>query len=335
MSLFINTSKKRSTILKNIAVLLAAIIVVSLAVSGNSVKVHASDIYEEWDLEYMDDEFDEDDFYLDLEEDYENHEDDDYPYEEDLNIDDDYEPDSYDIDFERNTADFDVSNSIETSENNHTLDVTDIINNMDNLIEIAPVHLRIEENYELPFTDIPENSWYYKAVQFVYGEGYMTGTSASEFSPYANLTRGMLMKILYNMKKEDNNPYMNYKYTNFSDVAPDAWYSEAISWGVNHGIITGYGNGKFGPNDLLTREQMMIILKRFSAYIGNNTLLSADLSGYADSHSISSYAVNAVSWSVALGIISGCNTERLGPKSFVTRSEVAETLLKFCHAMKI
>lgn len=114
----------------------------------------------------------------------------------------------------------------------------------------------------LPFTDVAEGDWFYDAVAYVYGQGIMTGTSDTAFSPNLTTTRGMIVSMLHRL--DGGQPA---ERASFADVDPDAWYADSVSWAVENGIMVGYGD-TFGPNDALTREQMAAVLMNFAAYKG-------------------------------------------------------------------
>ena len=113
-----------------------------------------------------------------------------------------------------------------------------------------------EIEVELPFTDVPEGAWYADAAAYVYEHGLMAGTSATTFAPDATTSRSMIATILWRMA---GSPVVNYAM-DYTDVAQGQWYSEAIRWAASEGIVGGYGNGLFGSNDPITREQFAVML---------------------------------------------------------------------------
>lgn len=180
------------------------------------------------------------------------------------------------------------------------------------------------------FTDVETGSWYDSAVRYVYEKGLMTGTSSTAFSPSITATRGMLATILYRM---EGSPAVDGG-SSFSDVAEGRYDTEAIIWAAQEGLLLGYGNGTFGPDDLITREQLATLLCRYAAYKGWDTTSAADLSGYSDSGSISSFAYDAMAWAVDQGLIQGTGTSTLSPASSATRAEVATILMRFCQSFE-
>ena len=180
-------------------------------------------------------------------------------------------------------------------------------------------------NRKHPFTDVKDNAWYAEAVQYVYENGLMAGVSSTLFSPNSTTTRGQLVTILY---RAEGSPVVEEK-NQFSDVPTGKWYSKAVSWASANKIVSGYGNGRFGPNDGVTREQMVTILRRYAESKQIDTEKKADLSSYTDYKAISTYAVTPMQWAVAEGIISGTSKTPLLPTGTSTRSQIAVVLKLF------
>ena len=178
----------------------------------------------------------------------------------------------------------------------------------------------------LPFTDVASDAWYTDAVKYVYANGLMSGTSDTVFSPAVVTTRSMIVSLLYRLEGEPS-----ATAAPFPDVADGQWYTNAVNWAAANGIVSGYGDGRFGPADPITREQMASILYRYAQYKGYDVTGSADLSGYADASTISSYAVGAMQWANAEGLISGTSATTLSPKGSATRAEAAALLMRFCE----
>ena len=189
---------------------------------------------------------------------------------------------------------------------------------------------RSHEPVDLPFTDVPEGYWAYGAIQYVYGEGLMAGTSGSTFSPEGTTTRGQIVTILWRLS---GSPVVNY-LMDFDDVDPAAYYAEAIRWAASEGIAGGYGNGTFGPSDTITREQMAVMLYRFAQHEGYDVSIGEDTNilSYADAFDVSEYAVAALQWACGAGIISGTGDgSTLTPQGEATRAQAATVLMRFCE----
>ena len=182
----------------------------------------------------------------------------------------------------------------------------------------------------IPFTDIPTNAWYYNAVKFNYANNMIKGLNDYTYGPSANLTRGMLVTILWRM---EGNPKATSNQ--FTDVTSSQYYYNAVNWAASKKIISGYGDGKFGPNDNITREQLAVILRNYAQFKKKSVSARTDLTKYTDNTRISSYAKDAVSWAVANKIISGkANGTQVDPQGKATRAEVAAMLYNYCMNIK-
>lgn len=179
------------------------------------------------------------------------------------------------------------------------------------------------------FNDVSANDWFASAVDYVTGKGMMNGTAANTFSPKANTTRGMVVTVLYRLENQPST-----SAASFTDVASGAYYANAVAWANANGIVSGYGSGKFGPNDKVTREQLAAILYRYAQYKKYDVSGANSLDGYTDAQSVSSYAVPALQWANAAGIVTGKSGSKLDPKGNATRAEVAAMLMRFCENVK-
>ena len=192
---------------------------------------------------------------------------------------------------------------------------------------------RSHEPVDLPFTDVPEGYWAYDAIQYVYGEGLMAGTSGSTFNPEGTTTRGQIVTILWRLS---GSPVVNY-LMDFDDVDPAAYYAEAIRWATSEGIAGGYGGGVFGPDDPITREQLAVMLHRYAQHEGYDVSIGEDTNilSYADAFTVSEYAVSALQWACGAGIISGTGDgSTLTPQGEATRAQAATVLMRFCELDK-
>lgn len=179
----------------------------------------------------------------------------------------------------------------------------------------------------LPFTDVAADSWYYDSVAYVYEKGLMGGTGDGLFAPDLTTSRAMIVTILYRL---ENSPAVTTS-AGFTDVAADTWYTDAVNWANANGIVTGYGDGRFGPEDTITREQMAVILYRAAKLLGRDVSARADLSGYTDAANVGEYAVEAMQWAVAQGLLTGTDAGALLPSGSTTRSQAAALLMRFCE----
>lgn len=179
---------------------------------------------------------------------------------------------------------------------------------------------------ETKFNDVSANDWFASAVDYVTGKGMMNGTADNTFSPKANTTRGMVVTVLYRLENQPST-----SAASFTDVASGAYYANAVAWANANGIVSGYGSGKFGPNDKVTREQLAAILYRYAQYKKYDVSGANSLDGYTDVQSVSSYAVPALQWANAAGVVNGKSGSKLDPKGYATRAEVAAMLMRFCE----
>ena len=181
--------------------------------------------------------------------------------------------------------------------------------------------------YNNQFTDVKQSDWYYNAIKYVYENKIISGTTETTFAPNNKLTRAMMATILYNM---ENSP----KITNespFIDVNDSSkWYYDAVVWAAKNKIVSGYSDGRFGPNDYITREQLAIMLYNFAKYKGKDLTKTNDLSAFSDSNKVASYAITQVKWAVGSGVITGTNG-KLNPKGNATRAEAASMIYKYCE----
>ncbi len=181
-----------------------------------------------------------------------------------------------------------------------------------------------------PFLDVSEDAWYYDAVRYVNEQGLMAGTSADTFSPDVTTTRGMIVTILYRLEGSPDMEDEIWGYP-FADVDADAWYAAAVYWARMHGIVSGYSDELFGPDDVITREQMAAILYRYAQYKGYDTAARADLSRYTDGDQVSSWALDPILWANAEGLVNGTSDTTLSPRGSATRAQVAAILTRFCQ----
>lgn len=175
-----------------------------------------------------------------------------------------------------------------------------------------------------PFSDVKEGSWYYSAVQYVAQNGLMFGTGSDTFSPQLTTNRAMIATILYRLSGSTE-----IFQSTFKDVVPGAYYTQGVAWAQEKGIIAGYGNGMFGPEDTITREQMAAILWR---YAGSPKADTAVLNDFNDAGDISDYARQAMVWVYEEGIIAGKGSRILDPRGLATRAEAAMILTNYLKA---
>ncbi len=176
---------------------------------------------------------------------------------------------------------------------------------------------------ELPFVDVDVKDAFYEVVKYVYDTGLMTGTDINVFAPYGDFTRAQVATILFRLEKEPETAFAPV----FPDVAADQWFTQAVLWGNSEGILLGYSNGRFGPNNAVTMEQLLTILYRYAGIKGYDTKARADVVGF----DCADYAAEAVSWAAAHGMVDATSAATL--RSTAARWQVAQVLSVFCQTV--
>ncbi len=177
------------------------------------------------------------------------------------------------------------------------------------------------------FIDVSNNAWYANSVNYVIKNSLMNGMSSITFEPETSMSRAMLVTVLWRYAGQPE-----AGANTFSDVENGQWYTDAVAWAAENGIVGGVGNNQFAPNGNITREQLATILFRYCSSVGIDTSARADLSAFPDSAKISPYAKDAISWAVSVGLITGTkvgNSTYLDPQGNATRAQVATILMRF------
>ena len=182
---------------------------------------------------------------------------------------------------------------------------------------------------DLPFSDVTESDWFYDAVTYAYENGLMDGVGAGLFAPNSETTRAQLVTILYRLSGQ---PAPSGD-SGFSDVETGTWYTDAVAWAAQNGIVNGVSDTQFVPGDDITREQLAVILYRYATYQGYDVSQRADLSGFVDAGTISTYAQEALSWANAQGLVLGFEDDSLRPQGTATRAQIAAVLMRFCQTV--
>lgn len=176
-----------------------------------------------------------------------------------------------------------------------------------------------------PFIDVREDDWFFSAVRFVAQNGLMNGTGKNTFSPRMATNRGMIVSILYKLSGSEET-----SQSTFRDVAPGAYYANGVAWAQKNGIIAGYGNGLFGPEDSITREQMATILWK---YAGSPAAATTSLDAFQDAGEITAYAKTAMAWACESGIMAGKGNGILDPRGIAARAESAKIIESFLKVL--
>lgn len=188
------------------------------------------------------------------------------------------------------------------------------------------------DNWKNPFNDVNEGDWFYDSVKYANENNLMGGTKDTEFAPNLTLTRGMLVTILYRMAGE---PAVN-KSIPFGDVSAESYYTNAVIWAQQNGIVSGINESEFAPEDNITREQIAVIIYRFAKDQGYDVSSFEDTNilSYTDFDEISEYAIEAMQYAVGSSLINGKTESTLNPKENATRAEIAAILQRFIQSNK-
>lgn len=178
---------------------------------------------------------------------------------------------------------------------------------------------------QLPFDDVPDGSWYFSAVSYGYANAMFAGITDTTFRPGQNMTRAMLVQVLYN---QEGKPSVAQKSA-FTDVPDGAWYTDAVVWGTRTGVVSGRGNGKFAPNASVTRQEAAQILYNYAGYKEYSTASNVSISRFDDDQNVSNWAIHAMQWAVGYSLMSGVGDNRLAPKGKATRAQLAQIMMQF------
>lgn len=181
----------------------------------------------------------------------------------------------------------------------------------------------------LPFEDVHISDWYYEQIEYVYENGLMMGTTPFKFSPQEPTTRGQLVTVLYRIEKEPKT-----EGPSFSDVKPCFYYEDPIKWASKNNIVAGYGDGRFGPEDIITREQLISIFYRYSEFKGIDMKNPGDVRHQADAKNISPYAIKAMSWGMHYKLYSTKGNNKTEPQLLANRIEIANVLANYMKNIK-
>ena len=196
-------------------------------------------------------------------------------------------------------------------------------------VTITATFVETEAPVGEPFLDVNEGDWFYDAVAYAYENGLMDGVGGNRFAPNSATTRAQLVTILYRMEGQ---PVVSGDLP-FTDVEAGTWYTNAVVWAAQNGIVNGVGDDTFAPGNDLTREQLVTILYRYAEAKGYDVSASADLAGYPDGEEIQAYAREAMAWAVAENIIQGMEDDTLKPAGNASRAQIATILMRFCEGV--
>jgi len=175
------------------------------------------------------------------------------------------------------------------------------------------------------YNDVDTSLWYHEGIDYVISSGLFNGTSDTTFEPNSNMTRAMLVTVLWRLDNEPTSTATNL----FADIAAGVWYTDAVVWATENDIVDGYNTDSFGPNDSITREQMAAILYRYTIYKGYDVTAAGDLSVFNDAENTSEWALAAMKWAVGEGLVTGVTETRLDPAGNASRAQVAMILMRY------
>ena len=179
------------------------------------------------------------------------------------------------------------------------------------------------------YTDVNTGAWYHEAVDYVIAKGLFNGTGTTTFSPNATVNRAMIVTVLYRLAGEPEVENL----TSFRDVNASRYYAKAIAWASENGIVSGYKDGTFRPNQAATRQELAVILYRFGQYSGCDMSLKGDLDSYKDSKAIGGWAREAMAWCVGAGLLQGDPAGSLTPKGTATRAQYATIIMRLRESL--
>lgn len=194
-------------------------------------------------------------------------------------------------------------------------------------VETRPIFANSDNCPSKAFTDLDADAWYHEGVDYALTNGLMNGVGGGKFEPDGQLTRAQLVTVLYRAAGE---PDTGKQVNPFTDVADDAWYTKAVIWAANNGIVNGVAKNTFAPDDSITREQIAAMLYR---YAGAEAAKEDKLSAFPDAAKVSDWAKEALNWAVASGLINGVadanGTANLEPQATATRAQIATILMRW------
>ena len=182
------------------------------------------------------------------------------------------------------------------------------------------------------FNDVAPGAWYFDAVSYAKENSLFDGVGNGKFAPETNMTRAMMVQVLYNYAGEGE-----ICENTFTDVPDNTWYTDAVAWAAKNGIVNGVGGGKFNPEGKLTREQLSSIMFRFANWQGEDTSKTDDLTSFVDVGKVSDWALSSVKWAVGQGLINGVDqngSRYLQPQAYASRAQVATILMRYIEQNK-
>ena len=188
------------------------------------------------------------------------------------------------------------------------------------ILLLSPAALAAEN-----YWDVWSDDWYHDAVQYAGDRGLMTGVGGGCFDPQGDVTRAMIVTVVYRMA---GSPVASGPCP-FADVAAGSWYEQGVTWAASKGVVSGYSADSFGPEDRVSREQLAAVCYRYAQYQGYDVSGRADISVFADADQVHDWGTEALSWACAAGLINGVGGDLLDPRGRSTRAQAAAILMRF------
>lgn len=189
------------------------------------------------------------------------------------------------------------------------------------------VEIEVTYAVDMPFTDVPKDAWYIDGAEYVYAHYIMNGTGETTFGPNTTVSRSMIVQILHNLA---GNPDVEGD-TDFTDVSDDYWSAKAIAWASGNGVVNGFEDGTFRPDESMTREQMAAILQNFASQMGLDVSASGDLSNFTDIPEGEHWSRDALAWAYAEGLLAGTSDSTMDPAGQASRAQIAVIMTRFCE----
>ena len=226
------------------------------------------------------------------------------------------------------------SNVDGTIKDTQTVNIDDVKKDEDKIIHDDPKKdevptIGVKGRASEKMKDVDQKAWYREYVDYVVENGIMKGVSDDMFGPEVTTSRAMIVTILYAL---EGRPAMS-ETSSFNDVEAGSWYANAVAWAVANNIVSGYGDGMFGPSDDITREQFMAIMYKYAVFKGMDISDDADISAYDDQSAVSGWATASVKWAISKGLISGRTETTIAPGEEAIRAEAAVVFMKFIESL--
>lgn len=187
------------------------------------------------------------------------------------------------------------------------------------------------KNWTNPFTDVSSSDSYYSAVKFVYENSLFKGTTTTKFSPDTTMTRAMFVTVLGRLAGVDVSRFKTSSYSDVPINSTTSWYAPYVEWATQMGIVEGYGDGTFGPDNKITHQQMYVLMYKYSMFVENKKIsISGTSINASDADEVADWAKNAVKYASQQNFLVKVSTSRIDPKGEAKRSELAQLLEKYC-----